>query len=73
MGSERMPSGRLPMDIDLYIPVFTVLQFLFYMGLLKVAEQLSNHEHTHHVSSEITSSDVTSSAMTSSDESYGEF
>ena len=42
MGSERMPSGRLPMDIDLYIPVFTVLQFLFYMGLLKVAEQLIN-------------------------------
>ena len=37
-----------------------------------LAEQLSNHEHAHHVSSEITSSDVTSSVITSSDESYGE-
>ena len=39
---ERMQSGRLPMSIDLYIPVYTVLQFFFYMGLLKVAEQLIN-------------------------------
>ncbi len=31
-----MRSGRMPMDIDLYIPIFTVLQFFFYMGLLKV-------------------------------------
>ena len=38
----RMPSGRIPLDIDLYIPIFTVLQFFFYMGLLKVAEQLIN-------------------------------
>ena len=30
------------MDIDLYIPIFTALQFFFYMGLLKVAEQLIN-------------------------------
>ena len=37
-----MPSGRVPLDIDLYIPIFTVLQFFFYMGLLKVAEQLIN-------------------------------
>ena len=37
-----MPSGRLARDIDLYIPIFTVLQFFFYMGLLKVAEQLIN-------------------------------
>ncbi|XP_037075394.1 bestrophin-4-like [Pollicipes pollicipes] len=29
-------------QLDLYIPLFTVLQFLFYMGLLKVAEQLIN-------------------------------
>ncbi|KAH3699180.1 bestrophin-4-like [Dreissena polymorpha] len=29
-------------NIDLYIPVFTLLQFLFYMGWLKVAEQLIN-------------------------------
>ena len=38
----RMASGRIPIDIDLYIPIFTVLQFFFYMGLLKVAEQLIN-------------------------------
>jgi len=38
----RMPSGRLPLDIDLYFPIYTVLQFFFYMGLLKVAEQLIN-------------------------------
>ena len=39
-----------------------------------LAEQLSNHEQTHHAPSEITSSDVTSSVLTSSDESfsYGE-
>ncbi|XP_055519996.1 bestrophin-2-like isoform X1 [Leucoraja erinacea] len=29
-------------DIDLYIPVFTLLQFFFYAGWLKVAEQLIN-------------------------------
>ncbi|XP_045075080.1 LOW QUALITY PROTEIN: bestrophin-2-like [Coregonus clupeaformis] len=29
-------------DIDLYLPVFTLLQFFFYMGWLKVAEQLIN-------------------------------
>ncbi|KAK8748044.1 hypothetical protein OTU49_016283 [Cherax quadricarinatus] len=28
--------------LDLYIPFFTILQFFFYMGLLKVAEQLIN-------------------------------
>jgi len=39
---KPMRSGRIPLDIDLYIPVFTVLQFFFYMGLLKVAEQLIN-------------------------------
>ena len=27
-------------DIDIYVPVFTLLQFLFYMGWLKVAESL---------------------------------
>lgn len=27
---------------DYYVPVFTILQFFFYMGLLKVAEQLVN-------------------------------
>ena len=24
-------------ELDLYIPLFTILQFLFYMGLLKVS------------------------------------
>ena len=28
--------------IDLYFPVFTILQFIFYMGWLKVAESLLN-------------------------------
>ena len=41
-GDKRMPSGRMVLDIDLYFPVYTVLQFFFYMGLLKVAEQLIN-------------------------------
>ena len=27
---------------DLYIPLYTMLQFFFYMGWLKVAEQLIN-------------------------------
>ena len=34
---ERMQSGRLPMELDIYIPIFTILQFFFYMGLLKVS------------------------------------
>jgi len=29
-------------DVDLYVPVFTFLQFFFYMGWLKVAEVLIN-------------------------------
>lgn len=29
-------------DLDLYIPVFTLLQFFFYTGWLKVAEQIIN-------------------------------
>ncbi|XP_066947266.1 bestrophin-2a-like isoform X2 [Macrobrachium rosenbergii] len=29
-------------DIDFYIPIFTFLQFIFYMGWLKVAESLLN-------------------------------
>ena len=36
---EVMRSGRMPIDIDLYIPIFTILQFFFYMGLLKVSIQ----------------------------------
>ncbi|OXU29454.1 hypothetical protein TSAR_000846 [Trichomalopsis sarcophagae] len=30
------------MKVDIYFPVFTILQFFFFMGLLKVAEQLIN-------------------------------
>lgn len=26
------------MEIDIYLPVFTILQFFFYMGLLKVGQ-----------------------------------
>ncbi|XP_014253130.1 bestrophin-2-like isoform X2 [Cimex lectularius] len=33
---------QLQMEIDIYLPVFTILQFFFFMGLLKVAEQLIN-------------------------------
>ncbi|XP_037617133.1 bestrophin-3-like [Sebastes umbrosus] len=29
-------------DLDIYVPVFTLLQFFFYSGWLKVAEQLIN-------------------------------
>ncbi|GAB6024695.1 hypothetical protein CHUAL_009829 [Chamberlinius hualienensis] len=29
-------------EVDFYVPVFAILQFLFYMGWLKVAEQLIN-------------------------------
>ncbi|XP_053206229.1 uncharacterized protein LOC128390520 isoform X2 [Panonychus citri] len=29
-------------EVDLYVPVFTVLEFFFFMGWLKVAEQLIN-------------------------------
>ena len=34
---EGMRSMRMPMEIDLYLPIFTLLQFFFYMGLLKVS------------------------------------
>ncbi|XP_058047502.1 bestrophin-3 isoform X6 [Ahaetulla prasina] len=37
------PDQRIPgHDLDLYIPIFTLLQFFFYAGWLKVAEQLIN-------------------------------
>lgn len=29
-------------EVDFYVPVFTLLQFFFYMGWLKVAESLVN-------------------------------
>lgn len=34
--------GSTPKTADLYVPWFTLLQFLFYMGWLKVAETLIN-------------------------------
>ncbi|KAG7202965.1 hypothetical protein KM043_010102 [Ampulex compressa] len=37
-GAEK----QFQLKIDIYLPVFTVLQFFFFMGLLKVAEQLIN-------------------------------
>uniref|UniRef100_A0A224YNY8 Bestrophin homolog n=1 Tax=Rhipicephalus zambeziensis TaxID=60191 RepID=A0A224YNY8_9ACAR len=41
MGRQYLSSSSGD-EIDLYIPVFTILQFFFYMGWLKVAEQLIN-------------------------------
>ncbi|XP_066585672.1 bestrophin-4-like isoform X2 [Prorops nasuta] len=37
-GNEK----QFQLKIDIYLPVFTILQFFFFMGLLKVAEQLIN-------------------------------
>ncbi|XP_076164381.1 bestrophin-1 isoform X2 [Ptiloglossa arizonensis] len=37
-GVER----QFQLQIDIYIPIFTILQFFFFVGLLKVAEQLIN-------------------------------
>ncbi|XP_018558336.1 bestrophin-3 isoform X1 [Lates calcarifer] len=34
--------GHQGHDLDLYVPIFTLLQFFFYSGWLKVAEQLIN-------------------------------
>ncbi|KAG7153503.1 Bestrophin-4-like [Homarus americanus] len=37
------PGQKLPNNlIDLYVPIFTLLQFFFYIGWLKVAESLIN-------------------------------
>lgn len=41
MGRQYLSSSS-GAEIDLYIPIFTILQFFFYMGWLKVAEQLIN-------------------------------
>ncbi|XP_068241578.1 LOW QUALITY PROTEIN: uncharacterized protein [Palaemon carinicauda] len=44
MGRQFLdPKQNIPkQDIDFYVPVFTFLQFFFYMGWLKVAESLVN-------------------------------
>ncbi|XP_063606898.1 bestrophin-2-like [Penaeus indicus] len=34
--------GLEPNDVDTYVPVFAILQFVFYMGWLRVAETLVN-------------------------------
>ncbi|XP_047484450.1 bestrophin-3-like isoform X4 [Penaeus chinensis] len=39
---EESPISYRSNQLDLYIPLFTILQVFFYMGLLKVAEQLIN-------------------------------
>ena len=48
---DRMTSGRLPTDLDIYLPVYTILQFFFYMGLLKVS--LSNKKKRENVSTRL--------------------
>ncbi|XP_033228665.1 bestrophin-4-like isoform X2 [Belonocnema kinseyi] len=44
VGRQYIEGAKKPlqMQIDVYIPIFTILQFFFFMGLLKVAEQLIN-------------------------------
>ncbi|KAF7394945.1 hypothetical protein HZH66_008119 [Vespula vulgaris] len=37
-GNEK----QFQLKVDIYCPLFTILQFFFFMGLLKVAEQLIN-------------------------------
>jgi hypothetical protein len=32
-------SKNYQMEVDIYVPVFTILQFFFYMGLLKVTSR----------------------------------
>lgn len=39
--TKTLEDGYLNM-VDLYFPIFSLLQFFFYMGWLKVAEQLIN-------------------------------
>ncbi|CAL1294352.1 unnamed protein product [Larinioides sclopetarius] len=44
VGRQYLDPGRgdEKHQVDLYIPIFTLLQFFFYMGWLKVAEQIVN-------------------------------
>lgn len=39
---QRHSSSVYISNIDLYFPIFTTLEFFFYMGWLKVAESLIN-------------------------------
>jgi len=45
----RQYLGDLEKRGDLYVPVFTFLQYLFYMGWLKVATALFDFDPTHPV------------------------
>ncbi|XP_011297701.1 bestrophin-4 [Fopius arisanus] len=42
MGRQWVHTSKVGANIDIYFPVFTTLQFFFYMGWLKVAETLIN-------------------------------
>ncbi|XP_067647944.1 uncharacterized protein Best2 isoform X2 [Eurosta solidaginis] len=42
VGRQMLPNMHDEKDADLYFPLFTVLQFVFYVGWLKVAEVLIN-------------------------------
>lgn len=44
MGRQFLdPSQKIAKhEVDFYVPIFTLLQFFFYMGWLKVAESLVN-------------------------------
>nr|CAH0107821.1 unnamed protein product [Daphnia galeata] len=41
-GRQCIENGSKDISIDVYFPLWTVLQILFYMGLLKVAEHMIN-------------------------------
>ncbi|XP_032798664.2 bestrophin-2 [Daphnia magna] len=40
IGRQNIDNGNKDIPIDVYFPVWTVLQILFYLGLLKVAENM---------------------------------
>ena len=42
LGRQWLETGYSGLDYDYVFPVFTSLQFLFYVGWLKVAEALLN-------------------------------
>lgn len=42
IGEQFLDPMHTDQIIDLYVPVFTLLQFFFYIGWLKVAESLIN-------------------------------
>ncbi|KZR99159.1 putative Bestrophin-3, partial [Daphnia magna] len=41
-GRQCIDNGSKDISLDVYFPLWTVLQILFYMGLLKVAEHMIN-------------------------------